>query len=216
MRIVCLADIQNQCQKIKPSMIPDGEILVVAGDLTNYGELRDLSIFNEWIGKLPHKYKLVTLGNHEVNAKGLDCHNLFTNATLLHDELIEVEGFKIFGSPVNECGPYKDYWAYCEPSYIKRVCKQMPNCDVLITHGCPHGVLDYAPSNPHIGSKDILKAVRRIKPKIHIFGHAHSGYGTTEQWGTRFVNAALCNEYNDLIDYPSGKLLQKIQVVELA
>ena len=36
-----------------------------------------------------------------------------------------------------------------------------------------------------------------IKPKIHVFGHIHSGNGIIEQNGTLFVNASVLNEsYN--------------------
>jgi Icc-related predicted phosphoesterase len=48
----------------------------------------------------------------------------------------------------------------------------------------------------HIGSPEILEAVKRIKPLAHIFGHAHSGYGTLKKGKTLFVNGALCDESN--------------------
>jgi Icc-related predicted phosphoesterase len=209
MRITAIADLQNQCQKIDPSQIPMADLLIVAGDLTNYGDLRDLVIFNMWLGKLKHKHKAVILGNHENGAKYIsDLHGVFTNATLLHDELIEIEGFKIFGSPVNECGPYKNMWSYCEPEYIKRICSLIPKCDILITHGPPLGILDPGISAEHIGSPEILEAVERIKPLAHVFGHAHSGYGIFNTEETLFVNGALCDEGNRIVDV-TGKLLRK-------
>ena len=36
-----------------------------------------------------------------------------------------------------------------------------------------------------------------LKPKIHVFGHVHSGYGYKFHNGTHFINASILNErYN--------------------
>ncbi|PYT99748.1 MAG: hypothetical protein DMG38_10550 [Acidobacteria bacterium] len=45
--------------------LPPGDILIHAGDFLFFGkqssELRD---FNDWLGELPHHFKLVVPGNH--------------------------------------------------------------------------------------------------------------------------------------------------------
>jgi Icc-related predicted phosphoesterase len=41
---------------------------------------------------------------------------------------------------------------------------------------------------------ELLKAVKRKKPKVHIFGHIHGGAGTFENRDTRFINAAYLDE----------------------
>ena len=64
--------------------------------------------------------------------------------------------------------------------------------DVLVTHGPPWGVLDRAPgSNSHVGCRQLLAAVRRVKPVAHVFGHVHGCYGTYDTPKTLFVNSAL-------------------------
>jgi Icc-related predicted phosphoesterase len=61
-----------------------------------------------------------------------------------------------------------------------------------MTHGPPFGILDLAPcSNYHSGCPELLEAVLRIQPMLHIFGHVHGGYGTEEIDGILYVNAAL-------------------------
>jgi len=54
--------------------------------------------------------------------------------------------------------------------------------------------------------------VNIVKPKLHVFGHIHSGYGTTYSMDkspsvngpngpmTIFVNASLCNEMYEPIN----------------
>lgn len=62
--------------------------------------------------------------------------------------------------------------------------------DILVTHWPPYGILDTVFKRDRGGSKGILKFVREIKPKIHIFGHIHEGYGHTEIDGTHFYNVS--------------------------
>lgn len=51
--------------------------------------------------------------------------------------------------------------------------------DVLVTHGPPKGILDGLFDGTHVGCEHLLEAVQsRVKPRVHIFGHIHEGYGT--------------------------------------
>ena len=49
----------------------------------------------------------------------------------------------------------------------------------------------------HVDCEELLKAVERIKPKVHVFGHVHSGHGLVEHDGTTFINASVMNESYD-------------------
>ena len=82
--------------------------------------------------------------------------------------------------------------------------------DLLVTHGPPHGIRDGVPTFDedaypsddsmtvrHVGCEELLKAVERIKPKVHVFGHVHSGHGRVERDGTTFINASVMNESYD-------------------
>lgn len=64
-RIVCMSDTHSH-QKFQ-FKIPNGDIFIHAGDFTKTGALKEVIDFNEWIGKLPHKHKLVIAGNHELS-----------------------------------------------------------------------------------------------------------------------------------------------------
>lgn len=55
--------------------------------------------------------------------------------------------------------------------------KYQGKVDVLVTHWPPLGVLDQINKKEQGGSKGLLKFVKAIKPKVHIFGHIHEGYG---------------------------------------
>ena len=64
--------------------------------------------------------------------------------------------------------------------------------DVLVTHGPPAGILDRTVHGLDVGCADLLDAVRRVRPRVHVFGHIHEAHGTLERDGTRFVNASTC------------------------
>lgn len=46
--------------------------------------------------------------------------------------------------------------------------------DILITHGPPRAHLDTL----RLGCLALLGEVWRVRPRLHIFGHVHEGYGT--------------------------------------
>ena len=43
------------------------------------------------------------------------------------------------------------------------------------------------------GCEELEIAVNRIKPKLHVFGHIHEGYGQIKLEGVHYVNACICN-----------------------
>ena len=67
--------------------------------------------------------------------------------------------------------------------------------DVLITHMPPYGFGDTVINQSyHLGSMSLMEKVRIIKPKIHIFGHIHTGKKYTKENGTSYINASVVNE----------------------
>ena len=91
---------------------------------------------------------------------------------------------------------------------IRRKWEQIPDdTDVLITHGPPHGILDmvsdmWSGKAEAVGCEELLPIVQRIKPRAHIFGHIHAGYGQLTQGGIQYVNASNCNEQYQLVHPP--------------
>jgi Icc-related predicted phosphoesterase len=66
--------------------------------------------------------------------------------------------------------------------------------DILITHGPPNGYLDRVTGRSEmLGCEKLALRVKEIKPKIHVFGHIHSGYGYGYD-GTHFINASVLGE----------------------
>ena len=62
MKIVCIADTHNRQDDL---IIPDGDIIIHAGDLTEGGTKREVSQFISWFSSLPHTHKVFIAGNHD-------------------------------------------------------------------------------------------------------------------------------------------------------
>ena len=65
------------------------------------------------------------------------------------------------------------------------------NTDILITHGPPYGILDKNRVGFSAVCQSLKRAVKRIQPKLHVFGHIHEAGGMVEMEGTTFVNACV-------------------------
>ncbi len=197
MKLVCISDTHNKLAKIN---LPPGDLLVISGDILGNGSMVELIQFNHVAGLIKDKYKhgiLLIAGNHDIifeDDYGL-AKSLIPNVSYyLQDNLVEIDGLKFYGAPWQ---PRFYDWAFNvdRGPKIKEKWDLIPDgVDVLITHGPPYGILDVSSRDEMIGCQDLLDAVLRVKPKVHIFGHNHFGYGIKEFNGTTFINASSCNE----------------------
>jgi predicted phosphohydrolase len=202
MRLVCISDTHFPPHALQ---IPDGDVLIVAGDVCLRGHDYELELFDRFLGRLPHRHKLLVAGNHDwvlAEAGHEAAQALVKNATYLEDSGIDIDGVKFWGSPWQ---PEFYNWAFNLPRGPKlaQVWAKIPNdTDVLITHGPPYGTLDQVPSGEHVGCEELLKALQRVRPTIHVFGHVHEGYGVLKKDGITFINASLCDERYRPINTP--------------
>jgi len=60
-RVVCLSDTHDRIV----AAVPDGDLLVHAGDLTTGGTAADIQRQLDWLESLPHRHKVVVAGNHD-------------------------------------------------------------------------------------------------------------------------------------------------------
>jgi len=190
MRIVHISDTHNQHKNIE---IPDGDILIHSGDATIAGTAVEVQNFNLWLGTLPHRHKIFVPGNHDfLFERDLNqAISLLTNATLLIDQEIKIEGLRIYGTP---WVPQFGFWAFMRKDmHLDQTFEKIPDdLDILISHGPPFGILDNGGFG-FSGSMTLMKAVYRAQPEFHLFGHIHEGYGKHEDSQTSYFNSALCH-----------------------
>ena len=196
MRIVLISDTHGFHRSVR---LPEGDLLIHAGDLTNHGEIEQVADFNDWLGALPHPRKIVIAGNHDFCFEKSDrAARLLTNATYLLDSGTTVSGLRIWGSPWQ---PWFFDWAFNlqRGPEIRAKWKLIPDgTDILVTHGPPLRFGGRTVSGEDAGCADLRDEIRsRVHPRLHVFGHIHEGYGIFRDGGTTFVNASICTvEYH--------------------
>lgn len=211
MKVVCIADTHNFHHHVD---VPDADILIHAGDFTLAGSLSEVLDFNDWLGTLNHTYKIVIAGNHDKCLGKNDTlgFKMITNGIYLQNSSIDIEGIKIWGSPLTPA--FKGmregltFYADRDGNAMKRTWQGMPKkVDILVTHGPPLGILDYVEYGPdkglHVGDGMLADKVIQKKPKYHIFGHIHEAYGTFKaDYGTKFINCSVVNASYNVINKP--------------
>lgn len=213
MRIVCLSDTHGFHDRLE---VPKGDLLVHAGDATLGGDPEEIERFAAWYEALPHPRKVFVAGNHDrlfedsaEEARGL----LGESIVYLQDSEVVVDGLRIWGSPWQ---PWFLDWSFNLPrgEALREKWAMIPeDTDLLITHGPPQGVLDRVGEaamvmgrlmgqGPHAGCEELRAAVTRLRPRAHVFGHIHEGYGRVTIDGTQFVNAANVDEAYKPVNAP--------------
>jgi Icc-related predicted phosphoesterase len=177
--------------------LPKADVLIHAGDVTKGGECHQAEDFINWLGKLDYRYKIFIAGNHdfyfEEETEKQIVKLLPPVVIYLNDSGTIIEGLHIWGSPIT---PWFFDWAF-NRERGKPIAKHWklipPHTDILITHGPPFGILDKTGTH-HLGCKELWKKVKRVKPRVHVFGHIHEAYGLVELNGTTFINACVVDE----------------------
>jgi len=61
-RFICISDTHSRVD----FDIPDGDVLIHAGDLSSWGDLDQLETTVNWLKTLKHPIKILIAGNHDV------------------------------------------------------------------------------------------------------------------------------------------------------
>ncbi|PQE22868.1 calcineurin-like phosphoesterase protein [Rutstroemia sp. NJR-2017a BBW] len=179
-RVVCISD--THCNTIP---IPHGDLLIHAGDLTNAGTVEEIQTQIDWLDSQPHREKVFICGNHDSyfdpkSRKDVDKKKKlnFRSLHYLENKAITLK-FKggrklnIYGAPdIPQCGGSDfafQYQSHLPPPWEDRIPQET---DILITHTPPRYHLDI-----NLGCAGLLNAIWRVKPRLHVFGHVHSGHG---------------------------------------
>jgi hypothetical protein len=204
--------------------IPDGDILIHAGDWTCFGHREHATDFNDWLGTLPHPHKIVVNGNHENNSMWKhETPAILSNATFLcqTSARLSIGGkeVKIFGTDF--------FWptAHCPHPFLSRI---PPDVDILICHGPPFGLADGGKGCEYLQKKCLALAYGagtgaegldgdeeiagpgtstgagvEGRLRLVVSGHIHYAYGIdTSLPGVTVVNASCCGSGRKVVHDP--------------
>ncbi|KAA8902604.1 Metallo-dependent phosphatase-like protein [Sphaerosporella brunnea] len=174
--VVCVSDTHG-----RHPAIPEGDLLIHAGDLTLSGTRHEIQVTLDWLSTLPHPHKIIIGGNRDLflsepgAIEELHWHGMLylrDQPELLHFPTIG-RSLKIYGSPRT---PKHGTGVFQYPRKRSRAVWEgtVPiDTDILITHGPPFAHLDLAGR----GCKGLLRELWRTRPLLHVFGHIHGGHG---------------------------------------
>ena len=183
MKILHLSDTHGLHRRIKG--MPEADVIIHSGDISNNGTEEEVLDFLKWFIELPYPHKIFVTGNHDLclwDAEGIE--DLPANVDFLQDCGAEIDGVWFFGLAYNH-----------QEDMIP------DNTDVVITHEPPVMILDRS-AGTHWGNAPLRNRIMEVKPRYHLFGHAHGGYGILKQDGIVFSNAALLDDMNRLVRKP--------------
>jgi predicted MPP superfamily phosphohydrolase len=218
MKVTLISDTHTKHNQLNGDL-PGGDLLIHAGDFMNsgYNPMEAMEFFN-WFDKISiYDTKVLIAGNHDrwMQNEPEEAQGILTGYKTIEylqdEEMVlyfdgpngdwDEDNVRIYGSPWQ---PEFYNWAFNLPRNGEALKAKWdaipPNTDILITHGPAQTYLDTsgAPYNtPLLGCELLKERIELIKPKIHVCGHIHGGYGYYFNGHTHFFNASILNErYN--------------------
>ena len=181
MKILHISDTHGKHHQLKD--LPEADVIVHTGDITEEGTEEEVKDFIEWFSGLSYAHKIFIAGNHDDCLYGANIEGLTGNVHYLCNDGITIDGIKFYGVPMF----LHDDLDGNLPELFGRI----PDyTDVLLTHQPPLGILDEQ-DGINYGDYTLLKRVMDVRPKCHLFGHLHHTEKTQEVFRrVRFSNAA--------------------------
>ena len=183
MKILHLSDTHGLHHQIKD--LPEADVIIHSGDISHNGNENEVLDFLNWYIELPYRHKIFVTGNHDLclwDAEGIE--DLSDNLYFLQDRGVEIDGVKFFGL------------GYDHSEQL------IPNdTDIVVTHEPPVMILDRS-AGTHWGNAPLRNRIFDVKPRYHLFGHAHESHGTIKQDGIVFSNASLLDDLNRMVRKP--------------
>ena len=223
MKVYAISDTHGITKKLE---LPACDLLLHAGDICADSYMRvwtrhfpELTV--DWMREvwLPWmqpmlddgwvKQVVMTWGNHDwtQNLPAGSFNFLPPQVRIGVDELIEVDGVKIWCSPwSNEFNG----WSWMKESILleERYARIPKDVDIILSHQPPLG---YGGSGPglidhrtgellNLGSAELVEAINRVRPKHVVCGHIHAGAGKYRMPnGTQVWNVSVVNEQYKLV-----------------
>jgi Icc-related predicted phosphoesterase len=206
MKITFISDTHNKHKEITSSL-PGGDLIVHGGDISSMGYKHEIQEFLKWFNGLDnYTHKIFIAGNHDwgFQTNPEMCKELlefYDKVTYLEDNMKVIgddyqTAVKVWGSPWQ---PEFYNWAYNLPrkgEELKNKWELIPSdIDILITHGPAFGKVDKVIGEyENLGCELLAERIQTSKPKIHVCGHIHSGYGYVFDGQTHYINASVLDE----------------------
>jgi Icc-related predicted phosphoesterase len=209
MRLVVTSDTHTP---VDPSIIPDGDVFIHAGDLMSSGTPDEWRAALEWLSVLPHKTKIYVPGNH-------DFHLTLYPGPAVQD--MREMGFVVLGLPNNH-----EYQSIKLPNgmtvlglpYVKNLDRWCFNTteeeifsllhttrrhDIVVSHAPVHGYLDHKIRGEYSGFQAYEEYLYETSPNYWFHGHIHEHQGENiKLFNTEIYNVCMSDRFNKHTNLP--------------
>ena len=206
-RVVCISDTHElTCE------VPQGDVLIFAGDLTNCGSVQAIQKQVDWLASLPHQHIVVIAGNHDSyldprsrgslaesqRAGSVDwkrvhylqhCSktlNVAVQRSESHsrDPLLRsgIRTLRVYGAPQIPACGPMSQFAFQYPRGLDAWSETVPEDTDVLVTHTPPKSHLDLPLPDGQGCEYLLAEVKRVRPALHVFGHVHWGAGSTVCW----------------------------------
>jgi Icc-related predicted phosphoesterase len=187
--------------------VPDGDVLLHSGDLTNTGTVSDFEKTMEWLYGLSHPVKIIIAGNHHLTLhtewyehSHERWHRLLGKQDILpimqmlegaraqeagvvylqnerHEFRTHVDG-KLWSVYGSPWTPEFCNWAFnYEREDAEELISKFPKTDILLTHGPAHQIFDRTITDELVGCEALRARLTELRPRLHLVGHIHEAHG---------------------------------------
>jgi len=187
MKLLCMSDIHCEFERFDPEMMPEADVVIIAGDLTNFGNWRqhEYDKAKVWLNQLSENYQSVVWisGNHD---NGISSNFTHTCCCIESHRWTLSNGMSIRGvSETSLFGPNCFNWNMTSSKGQQEETWSFPYVDIVVSHGPPFGICDNG-----LGSPYARAYIDKHHPKLFICGHIHEGAGEYQHYNTRVINVA--------------------------
>jgi hypothetical protein len=189
MQIICVADLHGRWEKIHKLEGIKADLIVIAGDITNYGgEEKASEILKDFLSlgdviAIPGNCDHFGVNRALVKA-GIDVHS--------RGRVIGSVGF--FGAGGSNATPFNTPQEYSEEEIGDFLLKgyleiEGQKIKVMVSHSPPYDTaVDKTRAGVHAGSIKVRRFIEDYKPDFVICGHIHEAKGKDLVGGTHVIN----------------------------
>lgn len=205
MKILVISDVHgeendNLINYLKENKI---ELVLISGDLTNFGPL---SFVEGFISKIDDCGCDVIAIPGNCDPAGI-CNAINeSDGICLHNSIIGYEDAVLFGfggsnpTPFDTPGEMDDdkiygavYELLAEYDYISN--DNVPKVRILLTHAPPYNTkADLTSSGDHVGSQGVKKSIHEFQPEICVCGHIHEAKSIDKVGKTIVANPGMLKD----------------------
>jgi 3',5'-cyclic AMP phosphodiesterase CpdA len=224
MRIVALSDQHGTLPEIPPcdlvivggDVCPDGLGRLLAQDAPHEQARWFHQTIRPWLAEARTAHRILTWGNHDWCGQACDFSSdapgrVSDGALQIvvdTETRVPVPAGRPGGAGVDGCRiwatPWSNQfmeWAFMKsPDALAAVYAAIPSgVDILVSHQPPFGYGDRltgdgSGQSAHLGSRELLGAIERVRPRLVICGHIHGGHGRYEHRGVPIYNVAVLDD----------------------